>query len=186
MGNDVVGVTEEARFRHAVRHVAAVPQGHRGVAQPRVLVVAPMSGHFATLLRGTVVGPAAGSRRLYHRLEERPGYPPVRRHVRVRRVCRSSDPLPGGHGGRQPHDRGMSARGGRFGRGGGNGRTRQPGTAAQSYADGWPDRHPSEPDQGQRTREIAHHRVVREETDRQRALEVHGRASGACIPASCN
>ncbi len=53
MGDDVVGVTEEVthdtpfgtllRFRKDT----AVPQ-------PRVMVVAPMSGHFATLLRGTI------------------------------------------------------------------------------------------------------------------------------------
>ena len=53
LGNDMVGVTEEAvldtpfatllRFRKAT-----------DVVQPRVLVVAPMSGHFATLLRGTL------------------------------------------------------------------------------------------------------------------------------------
>jgi len=53
IGNETVAVTEEVRF--------ATPFGHllhfrkdTSIRQPRVLVVAPMSGHFATLLRGTV------------------------------------------------------------------------------------------------------------------------------------
>ena len=37
----------------AVRHAAAFPQGHAPIRGPRVLIVAPMSGHFATLLRET-------------------------------------------------------------------------------------------------------------------------------------
>ena len=41
------------------------------IAQPRVLVVAPLSGHFATLLRNTVRTLLAGSRRLHHRLAQR-------------------------------------------------------------------------------------------------------------------
>ena len=40
-------------------------------AQPRVLLVAPLSGHFATLLRGTVRTHAARPRRLHHRLAQR-------------------------------------------------------------------------------------------------------------------
>jgi poly(3-hydroxybutyrate) depolymerase len=52
MGNDVVAVTEESRletpFGTLLRFRKDIP-----VVQPRVLVVAPMSGHFATLLRGT-------------------------------------------------------------------------------------------------------------------------------------
>ena len=53
VGNDDVPVTEEAAditpfgtLLHFKKDVAT--------AQPRVLVVAPLSGHFATLLRGTV------------------------------------------------------------------------------------------------------------------------------------
>jgi len=53
VGNAEVAVTEEAAFTtpfgtllHFKKDVA--------VAQPRVLLVAPLSGHFATLLRGTV------------------------------------------------------------------------------------------------------------------------------------
>lgn len=54
VGGRAVAVVEEAALRHpfcTLRHFAK-----RGCAerQPRVLVVAPLSGHFATLLRGTV------------------------------------------------------------------------------------------------------------------------------------
>ena len=38
---------------------------------PKVLLVAPLSGHYATLLRGTVAGAAARPRRLRHRLDQR-------------------------------------------------------------------------------------------------------------------
>src|SRR6201746_122581 len=53
MGNDVVGVTEESRFETPFGTLLRFRKDS-GVVQPRVLVVAPMSGHFATLLRGTV------------------------------------------------------------------------------------------------------------------------------------
>src|ERR1700733_10281297 len=53
MGNDVVKVTEESRFETPFGTLLRFRK-HTDVVQPRVLVVAPMSGHFATLLRGTV------------------------------------------------------------------------------------------------------------------------------------
>jgi poly(3-hydroxybutyrate) depolymerase len=53
MGNDVVGVTEEPRFETPFGTLLRFRKD-TDVVQPRVLVVAPMSGHFATLLRGTV------------------------------------------------------------------------------------------------------------------------------------
>src|ERR1700733_8054269 len=53
LGNRLVGVTEEAAddtpFGTLLHFRKDSP-----VVQPRVLLVAPMSGHFATLLRGTV------------------------------------------------------------------------------------------------------------------------------------
>ena len=57
--------------RHAVRHAAAFQERMSRRAQPRVLVVAPLSGHFATLLRSTVQDHAARARRLHHRLAQR-------------------------------------------------------------------------------------------------------------------
>ena len=53
MGNTVVGVTEEAVFDTPFGTLLRFRKD-TDVEQPRVLVVAPMSGHFATLLRGTV------------------------------------------------------------------------------------------------------------------------------------
>jgi poly(3-hydroxybutyrate) depolymerase len=53
MGNDSVAVTEEICFETPFASLLRFRKD-TGVAQPRVLVVAPMSGHFATLLRGTV------------------------------------------------------------------------------------------------------------------------------------
>jgi poly(3-hydroxybutyrate) depolymerase len=53
MGNGVVGVTEESRLETPFGTLLRFRKDN-DVQQPRVLVVAPMSGHFATLLRGTV------------------------------------------------------------------------------------------------------------------------------------
>lgn len=53
IGNDVVGVTEEVRFETPFGALLRFRKD-TDIEQPRVLVVAPMSGHFATLLRGTV------------------------------------------------------------------------------------------------------------------------------------
>ena len=53
IGNDVVGVNEEVRFETPFGALLRFRKDTE-IEQPRVLVVAPMSGHFATLLRGTV------------------------------------------------------------------------------------------------------------------------------------
>jgi poly(3-hydroxybutyrate) depolymerase len=53
MGNNVVGVTEESRFETPFGTLLRFRKD-TNVVQPKVLVVAPMSGHFATLLRGTI------------------------------------------------------------------------------------------------------------------------------------
>jgi poly(3-hydroxybutyrate) depolymerase len=53
MGNDVVGVIEESRFETPFGTLLRFRKD-TDIVQPRVLVVAPMSGHFATLLRGTL------------------------------------------------------------------------------------------------------------------------------------
>ncbi len=53
MGNDTVAVTEEVAFSTPFGNLLRFRK-ETNVKQPRVLVVAPMSGHFATLLRGTV------------------------------------------------------------------------------------------------------------------------------------
>ncbi|WP_428487622.1 polyhydroxyalkanoate depolymerase [Rhodopila sp.] len=53
LGNGIVGVTEEVAFDTPFGSLLRFKKDTDTV-QPRVLVVAPMSGHFATLLRGTV------------------------------------------------------------------------------------------------------------------------------------
>src|SRR3984885_12488192 len=47
LGNDVVAVTEESRFDTPFGTLLRFRK-ETGAVQPRVLVVAPMSGHFAT------------------------------------------------------------------------------------------------------------------------------------------
>ena len=53
VGNEIASVTEEAAL---VTPFATLLHFKKDIAaqQPRVLVVAPLSGHFATLLRSTV------------------------------------------------------------------------------------------------------------------------------------
>ena len=53
VGNREVEVREEVAVETPFGKSAAFRQGC-AVSQPRVLIVAPLSGHFATLLRGTV------------------------------------------------------------------------------------------------------------------------------------
>src|ERR1700679_3123772 len=53
VGNQELGVTEGVVFPTAVRSLLHFKK-ENSPAQPRMLLVAPMSGHFATLLRGTV------------------------------------------------------------------------------------------------------------------------------------
>ncbi len=154
--------------------------------QPRVLLVAPLSGHFATLLRATV-RTLLPEHDVYitdwHNVRDVAGQP---RRVRLRRLRRSPHPLPGG-------DRSGRARGGglpalRRGAGGGrrHGGGRQPGAAAQHDADGRADRLPGQPDQGQRARQLEADRVVRAEPDRDRPVALSPARRGASIRASCS
>ena len=61
---------------------------------PRLLIVAPMSGHYATLLRGTVERLLPSYRRLHHRLARREAGAAVGRQLRSRRLYRLSDRVP--------------------------------------------------------------------------------------------
>ncbi|MEL4403016.1 polyhydroxyalkanoate depolymerase, partial [Shewanella algae] len=53
IGNREVGVTEEIAYATPFGSLLHFKKDGVG-EQPRMLLVAPMSGHFATLLRGTV------------------------------------------------------------------------------------------------------------------------------------
>ena len=174
MGNDVVGVTEESRFETPFGTLLRFRKD-TNVVQPRVLVVAPMSGHFATLLRGTVSV----------LLPDHDVYITDWKNARdiplsdgmfgfdeyVDHLIRFMEVM--GEGSHmiavcQPAVAALAATAVMA-------EARQPRAAAQPDPDGWPDRHPPEPDQGQRTREIPLHRVVREKTDRQGALALQRR-----------
>ena len=71
--------------------------------------------------------PAAGERRLYHRLEERPRGAAVGRDVRLRRLCRARDPIHAGDRPRRAPDGRLPALRPRPGRRGDHGRERRSG-----------------------------------------------------------
>src|SRR3954464_1438724 len=151
VGNREVSVTEEA--------ISATPFGtllhfkkDLATPQPRMLVVAPLSGHFATLLRNT--GHAARRPRpLHHRLAQRPRRQRGGRRLRLRRLYRSPDPLPRRDRARSARPRRLPAlRAGACGRrpdGGG----REHGAALQHDPDGRPGRRAGQPHQSERTRD---------------------------------
>ena len=81
------------------------------VVQPRVLVVAPMSGHFATLLRGTVAVLLPDHDVYITDWKNARDIAAVRWCLRFRRVCRSPDPVHGGDGRGKPYAGGLPASG---------------------------------------------------------------------------
>ena len=95
VGNREVEVTEEATLRtpfgtllHFKKDVAQ--------AQPRVLLVAPLSGHFATLLRSTVRTMLPEHDVYITDWHNARDVPPAGRPLRLRRLRRPPDPLPRG------------------------------------------------------------------------------------------
>ena len=190
VGNREVAVHEEALdvtpFGTLLRFKKDVD-----IAQPQVLVVAPLSGHFATLLRSLVrtmlpdhdvcitdwhnardVGIDEGRFGFDDYVSHLIGWLEV---LGSRRACRRRLP---------------ALRAGAHGRGS-HGPDRQPCPAAQHDADGGPDRHAHQPDQGQRAGHEQADRVVRAEPDRARAHALpRRRAQGlsglrAALPPSC-
>ena len=119
------------------------------MVQPRVLVVAPMSGHFATLLRGTVAV-LLPDHDVYITDWKNARDIPLSEGVfgfdeYVDHLIRFMEVM--GEG--VPHDRCLPTR--RRGAGGdsGDGGSRKSCTAPQPDADGWPDRYAAESHQGQ-------------------------------------
>ena len=163
IGNAQVTVTEEVAddtpFGTLLRF-----RKDTAVRQPRVLLVAPMSGHFATLLRGTV-RTMLPEHDLYI-TDWKNARDTGLEHGAVRRgrVRRARDPLPGGHGARQPRGRGVPAGGGGAGGGRGDGGVAQPRPAPQHDADGRADRHAHQADPGQSDGDGKVDRVVRAAT----------------------
>ena len=154
VGNREVAVTEEA--------VASTPFGTLlnfkkdvEIAQPRVLVVAPLSGHFATLLRSlvrTLLPEHDVCITDWHNARDAST---DARPLRLRRLRRPPHPVAGEDGSRHARGRRVPALRAGAGCGGRDGGGQEPGAAAQHDADGGPDRHAGEPDQGQRAGHLA-------------------------------
>ena len=131
--------------------------------QPRVLLVAPLSGHFATLLRDTVrvllpehdvyVTDWANARDVGV-WNGRFGFDEYIEHLIT---------VPRGDGAGRARRGGVPALRPGAGRSGDHGRGRQSRPAAQHDPDGRADRHASQPDQGQRSRHRQADRLVRAE-----------------------
>ena len=79
------------------------------VAQPRVLLVAPLSGHFATLLRGTVRTMLPEHDVYITDWHNARDVAAAARPLRLRRLCRPPDPLPRGDRARRACRRGLPA-----------------------------------------------------------------------------
>ena len=156
------------------------------VEQPRVLLVAPLSGHFATLLRGTV-RTMLPEHDVYitdwHNMRDVPrsagrfGFDEYVEHLikflevigegaHVLAVC-------------QPCVAVLEAVAVMA-------QNRESGAAAQHDPDGRADRHPRQSDQGQRARQLQADRMVRAEPDRAGAVPLSPARSARSIRASCS
>ena len=168
VGNREVAVTEEAALRTPFGTLLHFKKDI-DLAQPRVLVIAPLSGHFATLLRATVrtmlpehdvyitdwhnardVPTEAGrfgfDEYIEHLIRFLEAIGPGAHMVAVCQPCVAALVAAS-----------VMAQG------------QSSGAAALDDADGGADRHPRQPDQGQRARQFERHRLVREAPDRARA-----------------
>ncbi len=169
IGNGKVPVTEEkvrvTPFSTLLRFAKQTPQ-----PQPRrVLLVAPMSGHFATLLRETVrTMLAEHARCLHHRLAQRARRAALGRRFRLRRFQRPRHPMPGGDGTGLACRRGVPAGGRGARRGRADGAIRPSLSAAQHDPDGRTDRHADQADQGRRSGDGTPDRMVRGQSDQPR------------------
>lgn len=90
VGGDTVEVTEETVWTSPFCQLVHFKRDNPAAArqQPRLLLVAPMSGHFATLLRGTVEAFLPDHEVLHHRLAGRPPRTSLGGTLRSRRLHR--------------------------------------------------------------------------------------------------
>src|SRR5262245_54650886 len=174
VGNREVKVTEEpvlvtpfGTLLHFKKDVQA--------SQPRVVLVAPLSGHFATLLRATVAT-MLPEHDVHHGLAQRAPRRAAARPLRLRRLHRAPDPLPRSRWLSGSRDRGVPALCRRARRLRRDGTGQQPGPAAQPDADGRPDRLARQSHAGQRTSAEPADRVGRAESFGQRAAALSGRS----------
>ena len=144
--------------------------------QPRVLLVAPLSGHFATLLRGTV-RTMLPEHDVYitdwHNVRD---VPLERRPVRLRRLYRASDPVSWRRSAQAPTSwRSASLAWPSSSPSAVMAQIRQCSAAAQHDLDGGADRHPRQPDQGERACQFEADRMVRAQPDRDGAVALSRR-----------
>ena len=154
--------------------------------QPRVLIVAPMSGHFATLLRDTVRTVLADHDVYitdWHNARDVPltadrfGLDEYIEHL----MLWLAELGPGAHlmAICQPCVAGACG-------GGPDVRRRAPRHAGQPHADGRAHRLPHQPHRGQQAGHEQADRLVRVQPDQPRALALPRGPAGACTPALCN
>ena len=167
-GRDVA-VSEDAVDVTPFGTLAALPEGRRAATQPRVLLVAPMSGHFATLLRGTV-RTMLPDHDVYmtdwHNARDVPlaagrfGFDDYVEHL-----IRFLEAIGPG----RPRRRGVPALRRRARRRAVMAQGRHPAQPRSMTLMAGPDRHPRQSDQGERARDEQADRVVRAQPDRHRA-----------------
>ena len=175
------------RADDAVRDAAAFQEGHRYARSRACCVVAPLSGHFATLLRGTV-RTMLPEHDVYitdwHNVRD---VPLIAWPVRLRRIYRASDPVSWRRSVRalmwwrcaSPAWPSLVAAAVMA-------QSRQCRAAAQHDPDGGSDRHPRQSDQGQRARQLEADGVVRAQPDRLACrCAIRARSAGS-IRASCS
>ena len=156
--------------------------------QPAVLIVAPLSGHYATLLRDTVRTMLQGPQGLHHRLEERAHGAAGRRarstSTTTSTTCRSSSATCRAL--RQlPRDQRLPADRAGAGRRVADGQPRRSHAADHDH-DGRPDRRPQVAHRGQQPGDEQELRVVREQRDLPRAAATSRAPAAASTPASCS
>ena len=120
--------------------------------QPRVLIVAPMSGHYATLLRGTVEAFLPTHEVYITDWSDARMVPLDRRPLRSRRLCRLRHRDAARARRQHACHRGVPALGAGGGRGFRDGSRARSLRAAVDDADGRPDRYPPQSDRGEQSR----------------------------------
>ena len=129
VGDREVAVTEEAAHVTPFGTLLRFRKDIDG-PQPRVLLVAPLSGHFATLLRNTVRTMLPEHDVYITDWHNARDVADLGRALRLRRLCRAPDPVSRSHRPRRAHHRGVPALRRGAGRGGRDGADDNPGAAA--------------------------------------------------------
>ena len=170
------------RLLHFERTFTRVPRR----PQPKLLIVAPMSGHYATLLRGTVEAFLPNHDVYITDWRNARAVPLSRGPLRPRRLCRLRHLDPAHAGRRRACDGGLPALGAGAWRRGADGGGQGPLRAAFHGADGRPDRHPGQFQRGQQARRGARARLVPPPTSSPRCRSRIRASCATSIRASCS